>query len=196
LLAGFALIGFTSLRMLALFALGAGPLWLPRAARTLNALAERLRWPGAVSQGLALSLLVSCLFASLRSSDYELGAGLMESRLPARALAELRRRGRVRRLYNAYNFGGYLMWQAYPPEGVFVDGRALTLYPAWFLDAFERAYHEPALFEQLFAQYQADGVLLPTHSPRTQLLLAYLRSQARFELVYSDEVASAFELRR
>jgi hypothetical protein len=132
---------------------------------------------------------------ALGEPSFRVGVGLMEERLPIAALASMRERARIKRVYNAYNFGAYLLWQAYPEAGVFVDGRAITVYPAAFLEAFDQAYQDPGVFERLAAQFAIDGVLLPSASPRTQRLLAYLKTQARFRVSYQDAVATVFELR-
>jgi hypothetical protein len=198
LLAMFVLLGFTSLRMIALFALGAGPLWLPLAARALARLAALRRQESVLplAQGAALvGLLGLSSVLYLDRQVFQVGAGLMHERVPERAVQEMRARSSIKRLYNAYNFGGFLIWERYPEAGVFVDGRAITVYPAPFLEAFDRAYQDPQLFEALAQKYAVDGVLLPTNSPRTQQLLAYLRQHPRFQATYTDEIASVFELR-
>src|SRR5262249_53349677 len=126
---------------------------------------------------------------------FRFGAGLMQERLPSAALTYMRKVGRPKRLYNAYNFGGYLIWERFPPAGVFVDGRAITVYPAEFLAAFERAYDDPRGFEALAARFAIDGVLMPSDSAKTRKLLAYLRANPRYRASYADAVASVFELR-
>lgn len=191
----FAGLALTSRRMLALYALGMGPIWLPlaiRGARALSAL-----WPGMKVRfgGLALpalSLAGLALVLLCTPSPFELGAGLMSGRFPERAVAHMQRRQRIARVYNAYNFGGYLMWQR-PERGVFVDGRAITVYPAAFLDAFERAYVDMQTFEALAAHFAVDGALLPTGSARTAMLRRYLDASPGWRVSYRDEIAVVYE---
>lgn len=196
LLALFAALAFTSRRMIALFLFGAAPLWLPYAAYVLSRASERLRVPTALRLGAAPALLsVLSALPVLTPGPFVFGAGLAEGRFPERAVDALARTGRVKRVYNAYNFGGYLMWRGVPEAGVFVDGRAITLYPAAFLVQFERAYDDPRLFEAMAHAYAVDGVLMPTQSARVQRLRAYLTASPRWQHTFEDDVAFVFELR-
>jgi hypothetical protein len=189
------LVGLTAVRMLGMFALGAAPVWAPFAARALQRAARALRLEARATAVAMLGFAVFGTCAFGLETPFRFGAGLMDERVPSRALAHMRTRGRPTRLYNAYNFGGYLLWERFPDAGVFVDGRAITLYPPNFLAEFERAYAEPRTFEALAARYAIDGVLLPSASAKSRKLLAYLRANPHYELTYADEVASVFELR-
>ena len=194
----FAALALSSRRMLALYALGAGPVWLPlavRGARTLARLIPRaaLRFSSICELALpALSLAGLSLVLLGTKGPFELGAGLTAGRFPERAVAHIASRQRIARIYNAYNFGGYLMWQR-PAAGVFVDGRAITVYPATFLDAFERAYVDMATFEALAARFAVDGALLPTTSARTATLRRHLDASPDWSVSYRDEIAVVYE---
>ncbi len=194
LFACFVLLAFTSLRMLALCSIGAAPLFLPFAARALARIAAQVRL-GAASARFVPALALLALSAVLWTgrADFQLGAGLMDSRFPVHAVDALRRDPALKRVYNAYNFGGYLMWERTPQAGVFVDGRAITIYPASFLTRFEQAYVDARRFEELATEYAVDSVLMPTKSPRTQRLLGYLRNHPRYALRYEDEVATLYQ---
>lgn len=95
-------------------------------------------------------------------------------------------------MYNAYNYGGYLMYLGYPDQGVFVDGRAITVYPEAFLAEFDEAYRDPRRFEALFARYRCDSVLLPTTSERVAPLRAHLDTSPRFRRLHRDSIASVY----
>jgi hypothetical protein len=181
-LVAFALLlvlAFSARRMLALFALGAQPLWLPWAAHAL----ARLPRLGALAASLAIVGL-------LPYGPFEAGVGLASDRFPESAVSWLRAHPALRRVYNAYNYGGYLMWTGWPPDGVFVDGRAITVYPSEFLERFERAYDDPPTFEGLRTAYHTDCVLLPTHSERVRKLRRYLKQS--WQLRYGDEVSEIY----
>lgn len=181
-LAAFALLlalALSSRRMLALFALAGQPLWLPWAARPLARLPP---W-------LALAAVLA-LVGLLPVGPYEAGTGLASGRFPEAAVRWLRAHPQLQRVYNAYNYGGYLMWVGWPPEGVFVDGRAITVYPGEFLERFERAYDEPATFEALRKQYAVDSVLMPATSARARKLRSYLAT--RWQLRHADAVAEIY----
>jgi hypothetical protein len=191
----FAALALSSRRMLALYALGAGPVWLPlaiRGARTLGSRLprERLRLAELALPAAALGCLALVLLCA--PGPFDLGPGLMPGRFPERAVAHIESTKRIARIYNAYNFGGYLMWQR-PAAGVFVDGRAITVYPAVFLEAFERAYVDMPTFEGLATRFAVDGVLLPTSSARTAPLRSYLEASPRWRVSYRDEIAVVYE---
>lgn len=193
----FLLFGLSSRRMLALMALGALPLWLPYAACAVDLIGRALRLPRRLASA-AVAVLALGLGAIpwLWPGPFEPGVGLAVGRVPEAAVNAMQRQGRARRVYNAYNFGGYLMWRGYPPEGVFVDGRAITVYPAAFLEQFERAYADAAVFERLAQHYRVDSVLLPSDSGKAQRLLAYLGASPRWRMTYADQVARVFERAR
>lgn len=200
LLVGFLALASTSARMMGLFVLAAASVWLPFCAHALAAAWERARLsPARASRLAALLATLAMLGVSVASftgqSAFRFGAGLMHERLPAGALAHMRENAAPKRLYNAYNYGGYLIWERFPSAGVFVDGRAITVYPASFLAEFEHAYRDPRSFEALARHFAIDGVLLPTRSAKARSLLAYLRAHPRFEETYTDDVASVFQLR-
>jgi hypothetical protein len=207
LLVVFVLLACSSRRMLALFALGVGPIWLPFAARGARALGSVLVRPRSrvasklrdvmlsaatwnAPAGLCLGALAA---ATLIQPTFPLGLGLMPGRVPERAVQHIRASARIERLYNAYNFGGYLMWEGVPAAGVFIDGRAITVYPAAFLEAFERAYDDVQTFERLAKHYAVDGVLLPTTSVRTARLRRYLDRAPGWRTSYRDELAVVYE---
>jgi hypothetical protein len=194
LLATFTVLAFSSRRMIALLLFGAAPLWLPYASQ---ALARALHALPGVPRLLPLALVAcwSALFATLAlaGAPFRSGLGLQEDRFPAAAVAAIQRQGHITRVYNAYNFGGYLMFEGVPPAGVFVDGRALTLYPPEFLASFERAYRDPELFETLVARFAIDGVLLPVDSERAAPLRAYLDRSPRWHGTFRDSIAVVYE---
>jgi hypothetical protein len=195
LLLAFCAASLSSRRMIVLLLFGAAPLWLPYAAFALERALSRVWERGSHALRVAaVTALWLGLFAVLaRPGPFVLGAGLDEGRFPAAATQKLVAEGRVHRLYNAYNFGGYLMFAGVP---VFVDGRAITVYPAEFLAAFERAYGDPRVFQALAARYRIDGVLLPAGSAKAAGLLAYLRSSRDFHVTHEDSIAVLFESAR
>jgi hypothetical protein len=109
-------------------------------------------------------------------------------------VAARRDRGLGRRVYNAYNWGGYLMFERYPGEGVFVDGRAMAVYPPRLLGLFVRAYAFPSVFERLARRYRVDSVLMPVRSPLTSILLEHLSASPRWREAYRDSLAVVFVL--
>lgn len=87
--------------------------------------------------------------------------------VPAAAVAALKQHGAAR-VFNDYNFGGYLISQGVP---VFIDGRA-ELYGATFLARYDGAVRlrRPADFLELLDAYRIDATLLSPRAPAAQLL--------------------------
>jgi hypothetical protein len=207
LLAGFMILALTSFRMAPLFLFGAAPLWIPTAAWVLQSAAKEAvhrahahlsetawRWV----PNIAAALLCTGIAAATIHFDgsHVFGVGLESGRFPEAAVAELDRLGIGKRLYAAYNWGGYLMVaRTSPSDGVFVDGRAITLYPSRFLERFVGAYTDPTLFENLAEQYAVDSVLLPVKSNRTGLLRRYLDGSPKWQCIFFDTVSAVYVLR-
>jgi hypothetical protein len=196
-LLGLMAMSLTSNRMAPLFLIGAAPLWIPQAAwitlRISQALPSSMR---RILRPVAAVLFITAVFITCFFDEtHAFGVGLRRDRLPEAAVAALDRTGRARRIYNAYNYGGYLMIARHAPsDGVFVDGRAVTLYSSEFLSAFAAAYTDPAIFERLAKTYRCDSVLLPVKSRRTPLLLRYLDRSNRWINIFRDNESAAYLL--
>lgn len=101
---------------------------------------------------------------------------------PAAAVDLLEQR-KARRIFNAYQFGGYLISRDIP---VFVDGRA-ELYGEKFVMDFFKATEgrKPELLPRLLDEYAIDATLLAADAPGPQIL-DQLRGWKR---IYADDVA-------
>lgn len=110
------------------------------------------------------------------------GSGTM---VPVNATEFLIKEGVHGRMFNSYDYGGYLINRLYPVQKVFIDGRA-DMYG----DAFVKEYGEisggRADWRATFYKYQIDYVVIKRDSPLRQMLLA----QGDFKLVYDDDVAA------
>lgn len=197
LLVGIMTLSLTSFRMAPLFLIGAAPLWIPQAAALFERAAHHLKaFPGLPARRWARTVATAALIAAAvlicvrTDRDYVFGVGLEHGRFPEEAVEVLDRSPFGMRVYNAYNWGGYLMFaRAAPSDGVFVDGRAITLYSSEFLKAFTAAYSDPLLFEGLAARYRCDSVLMPVESRRTAALLAYLERSPGWLRYHLDAVS-------
>lgn len=101
---------------------------------------------------------------------------------PAAAVAALKQHGAAR-VFNTYNFGGYLIAQGVP---VFVDGRA-ELYGAAFLLRYDGAVRlrRPADLFELLDAYRIDATLLSPKAPAARLL----DHMGGWRKIYVDNVA-------
>lgn len=88
------------------------------------------------------------------------------------------------RIYNSYNWGGYLIWRGLP---VFVDGRA-DVYGDEFLFNYRRTFDVTPEWPEPLAQYGVDYVLMERGSPLTVLLTA----SDEWREIYADDLAQLF----
>lgn len=105
---------------------------------------------------------------------------------PVDALAYMEAHGlREKRMYNSYNWGGYLLWRGYP---VFIDGRA-DVYLDAFMDEYVMAYQLRGEWQQPLDRYAVDYILIESGAS----LEALLEASAGWTRVYRDEQAVIFE---
>ncbi|MBB5048909.1 hypothetical protein HNR60_003680 [Rhodopseudomonas rhenobacensis] len=134
-------------------------------------------------RGLALAAVgaLTLFAASLVAAPY-LRFALVADQVPKAAVAVLQQRG-AERVFNAYEFGGYLVAAGVKP---FIDGRA-ELYGEKFVVAHHRAVamRDPDLLPRLLDDYRIDATLLAPSSPAVKLL----DRLPEWQRVYSDAVA-------
>jgi hypothetical protein len=121
----FLYMGLSQIRHTTLVALLAG-YFLPMALQEVVVPLWRKWWP-------RLPLLALCRWGTMvvllglllqRILTGALGVGLKEEQYPVAATDFLIEHCLPANLYNAYDWGGYLMWRLYPDYLVFVDGRS------------------------------------------------------------------------
>jgi hypothetical protein len=83
-------------------------------------------------------------------------------RFPARAVAFLQTHPSGR-IFNHYDWGGYLIWKLFPSTPVFIDGRA-DLYGKQLLDQFAGTYQLKGAWQQPLQRWSIDTVLVPADS--------------------------------
>jgi hypothetical protein len=114
--------------------------------------------------------------------------GEVAKSLPVRAVEAIRAKGYAGPLYNDFNWGGYLIWALRMP--VSIDGRA-AFYGDEAIDRSMATWNaEPDWASD--AQLKRAGVVIgPVKAPLTQVL----RTDARFQLVFEDDMAAVFVAR-
>jgi hypothetical protein len=142
-------------------------------------------WPRAfLAAGGVLLLTVAVFF--LRNLSNATMKEEVAKTFPVKAAEFITEKGYAGPLYNDFNWGGYLIW-ALPQLPVAIDGRTN-------LHGDERNEHfgdvwaaipDAADDEELL---RAGVIISPKNSPRATLLLR----DARFEQVYSDDLARVF----
>lgn len=156
-------------------------------------LARRLPTPGSDAKGdehpaLNWVLLVMMVFALIRTvpSERRLEA-VIDHDFPRAALAFMHDRRLEGRLFNAYDFGGFIEWNA-PSIRTFADGRTdIFVYNGVFDDYLSIVLLRNSL--ALLDRYGIQYVLYQPGAPLTYLL----DHSADWRLLYSDATARLYE---
>jgi hypothetical protein len=155
-----------------------GQRW-PRPARD-PASAEA--WPAHTVTALAALMIVGAGWSStaLFMTHHRFTFTMTQTPVAAVDLLETLK---VRRIFNAYQFGGYLIARDVP---VFVDGRA-ELYGEKFVMDFFKATEgkKPELLPRLLDEHKIDATLLVADAPGPQIL-DHLKGWKR---IYADDIA-------
>jgi len=208
LLAAFAYMALLAVRNVALFALVAPPILTRHAASAIQDLARvpRLAWLGALVSAAAparprralallnLLLLVLLLVAAgtrIGLALNTLGESATWGRgLPLGAAAYLARSELPGKMFNTYNWGGYLIWSLYPETPVFVDGRTdLYALNGRVLDDYVQIHLVRLGWQDLLASYGIGHAVTEREGP-LGLMLAQTEG---WELVYQDDLAVIYE---
>ncbi len=175
---GLLALGFSAMRYPVVAALALAPLlaelWAPRFAPR-----PFLPW-----------LLAGCILlgTGLRVRDARAGRlGIDPDALPVAATRFLLESGVEGPLFNDYNFGGYLLWKAWPRFRVFVDGR-MDVYRGAPLDDYLLALDAKPGWEEVLDRRGIRCVLVRTHRD----LVRALDAGPAWEAVYFDGIAAAF----
>lgn len=203
----FAYMGLLAVRNIALFALVAPPIFSRHAVAAVNELAlkPRLSWLGALTHSrpaiapsralglLNLVLLVLVLGAAGAKMGLELDRAdepaAWGQGLPLEAADYLQSAGLPGRMFNSYNWGGYLIWRLYPNQPVFVDGRTdLYALNSHVLEDYALVHWQRPGWQAIFDRYGIGYVV----TERTGLLDVGLAGEPGWEQVHSDEVAVVY----
>ncbi|HXO67083.1 MAG TPA: hypothetical protein VN863_03720, partial [Candidatus Dormibacteraeota bacterium] len=110
----------------------------------------------------------------------------VEASAPVAATQYLLDHHRPGQLFNFYNFGGYLIWKAYPTYHVFIDGRT-EVYGDSVFDQYLKVEYLSPEFESTLDHYGVNTVVISAGDPLRPLL----ESQG-WRQVYNDSVARIF----
>lgn len=137
------------------------------------------------------------------STDHRLG--VPPERFPVAAVAKLKQADVKGNIYNADQFGGYLIWTFYPERRVLTDGRN-ELYRT-FIPEWQQAREDSRKWNALLRKYDI-AIAVEEHRPPLRVLdartgrptqmpahLAYWPKE-KWELIAEDEAAMVFALRR
>lgn len=200
LVAVFGTMGLLAGRNVALFALAAAPVLVRHASNILSDITPGLGWRGvddipascrqSMFNGLLLVAIVAavCVKAvSVFPNDVNWDA--LRSSLPVKAVEYLQREQPPGRLFNSYNWGGYLIWalRDYP---VFIDGRT-DLYDDELVGQWLKVMRVEPGWQGILRAYQVHLVLVEDDT----FLTRTLAGEQDWVMLYEDEVAAIFQYR-
>lgn len=184
----FGFAALRSMRHVPLFALTAIPLLaaqldgLTAGRQTVGATPRFARWLNPLLLGLAL-LAIGLRFVSVLQEQPQSEAE-MYPKAAADWILENRPEGN---LYNAYGWGGYLIWRLYPTYPVYIDGRADVYGDEFIYDYLRVYYGQPGWEEKL----ETADVRLVLVEPDSGLAYA-LRGSPRWQIVHEDTMRVLF----
>jgi hypothetical protein len=134
-----------------------------------------------------LALLLTASLARVALVVVEAGQEASEPEgLPSGAVAYLQAEAPRGRLFNDYNWGGYIIWKL-PQYPVFVDGRT-DLYDDALLRDYLAIYQTAPGWEAMLDAYGVGIALIDRAAP----LAAALAADSAWELSYRDDIAAVF----
>jgi len=204
LLAGFGYAALRSARNIPIFALVAAPIL----AEHLWSIVVERGWvstnltntcPGGRCQGKRMvrgMVIVNWLVLLLIVAAAVARVGMVvanqpnveRAKFPAAAVDFLEKQKLPGALYNAYGWGGYLIWRLYPETRVFIDGRADVYGDAFIEEVFLKAYRGGADWREPLERYQVRVVLIEPDAP----LAERLAREAGWRRIYEDKQAVVF----
>ncbi len=184
---GFAYLTFVAQRNIALFAITSAPLLAAWAQAALEPLLRRASQPSrnlparirrVINAGLVIVLGLAALLNAWQVSRPE----RVDENYPVAAVQWLRANQPPGRLFNTYNWGGYLIW-ALPEYPVFIDGRA-DLYGNDLLQQWHDVVNNRPNALQILDEWQVQTVFLEPGWPVVEML----KNQGWF-VAYQDNLA-------
>ena len=178
--------GLASIRMMPLFVLIAIPLICQRLGDWPARRPRQLRPPAAgKTLANALILLAMAAFAGVHIFQViQRQQKAVAQHFPSGAVAFLQTHPPSGRIFNHYDWGGYLIYRLYPSIPVFIDGRA-DLYGKELLDQFAGTYQFKGAWRQTIERWSIDTVIVPADSA----LATGLRSSPGWRVPYEDAQA-------
>ena len=206
----FIYIGLSGIRFMFLIGLVGGPL-VARNIGLVFADIDRHKFYETVlgkiiAIGLTLGILMITVFTisgfgPFSLSDKVFGLRIGYEQLPEGGLKYLDERGINGRLFNTFQWGGYITWRDYPKRMTFVDGRGAI--SSDLLESLGKARFQPNVLNNLSERYGFEVVLLhynpivskTMQSKNPDVDLGLFAAPKDWALVYWDDISMVY-LRR
>ena len=189
---GFAYLTFVSQRTVALFAIVTTPLlaeWLGTAILKIVKIERPIpnptlspRWTRIVNT-LLISLLIVCAGINL----YQVSRpARVEMQYPTEAVKWIQNHAPQGRMFNSYNWGGYLLWTL-PNQPVFIDGRA-DLYGSELIQQWQDVVNARQNAQSVLDAWDIQWIFVEPDWPIVTLL-----KQADWRIIYEDDRAEILQ---
>jgi hypothetical protein len=189
---GFAYLTFVSQRTIALFAIVAVPLL----AEWLNAILEQIArnrpslpnpsLPDVWRRGINATLVILLGLSALANLYQVSLPAKVDAAYPTAALDWVQEQRPDGRIFNSYNWGGYLIWNL-PDQPVFIDGRA-DMYGSDLIQEWHDVVNASASSEAILDKWDVQWVFLEPDWPIVTLLKA-----SGWKIAYEDKQAVILE---
>jgi hypothetical protein len=126
---------------------------------------------GAVNLALLLAVAIGMVwYRAAPNLSQSNEAVLIRNVLPVAASDALGRLDKPIRIFNYYDYGGYLVWRLFPSGSrVFIDGRVEVYGPTVFAD-YLRVNNLAPGWPDVIRRAHADAIVLPSSHPLVRLL--------------------------
>ena len=116
-----------------------------------------------------ISLCVIAAILIYRNEEQQDPAVKLNETLPVAAVAFIKENDITGRMFNNYNYGGFLIYEFYPDQKVFIDGRA-DMYGDELMWEYMNIYNGGENWKELFDKHSIDYALVGKQAPISQLL--------------------------
>lgn len=182
---GCFIMALTSRRFIGMFAIAAAPCVTGNLSFWTEAIKPSERVKAACRAGALIFIAAIFLHQTRTDPRFTIGTGVKRHVFPENAVKFLKANKIDGAMYNDYGIGGYLIWNCYPRNKVFIDGRT-TFYGADFYNsyiAFESA-PTPQGWREIESKYGIDYAVLSV--PQRSVRDAIVHSSPAWRTVFWD----------
>lgn len=134
-------------------------------------------------------LLVALIVWAVKLPDFGLGySGLL---YPEGAVKYVKENRPVARMFNIYDWGGFLIWNLYPQYRVFMDGRGPDVYSPQFWAEYETVELAKEGWDKVLDRYDVNFMLISTGN-KLHNLIKRLNESDSWRLAYWDFQSMVF----
>jgi hypothetical protein len=185
----FGYMSLVAVRNVSLFALVAAPTVCRHLQAGLNPLFERVKskkdFPEKLANSINVIIAVLLTFIGLVRVVTQLGSEInldaINQQIPLKAFEFIEDENPAGRLFNSYNWGGYVIWALYPDHLSFVDGRT-DLFSDEILEKYLNAWLAKPGWDVFLDEWNIQWALLEIDSPLSQAMI-----NNNWQVLYSDE---------